>query len=83
MYYTLSCPNCRNLQKMLDDVLPQYPDTFKFSKTLASAPVGMIKSMRLGIHSVPALVIDKKIAFRGVPAKQELINYLNQYKNGK
>ncbi len=64
---------------MLDEVLPQFGDRFKVKQTMANAPIGMIKTLKLGIHSVPALVIDDKIAFREVPTKQDLINKLKLY----
>jgi len=79
IFYTLTCPNCKILQRLLDEVLPTFGAKFVLKKTMANAPLGMIKSMRLGIHSVPALLIDNEIAFKQVPTKQELMNKLNMY----
>ncbi|PKP31325.1 MAG: hypothetical protein CVT99_09245 [Bacteroidetes bacterium HGW-Bacteroidetes-16] len=79
MYYTLTCPNCKVLSRMLDDVLPQFGRKFVLKKTNANMPVGMIKTMKLGIHAVPTLLVDQKIVFRSVPTKQELINILGSY----
>ena len=79
LFYTLTCPNCKILQRMLDETLPDFGDKFVLKKTMANAPLGMIKSMRLGIHSVPALLINNEIAFKQVPTKQELMNKLNIY----
>lgn len=79
MFYTLTCPNCKVLQRMLDDVLPQFENKFKFSKSLANSPFGMIRTMKLGIHAVPTLLINNKIVFRSVPVKEELINKLSNY----
>ncbi len=81
MFYTLTCPNCRILKKMLDEVLPQYGDKFQLKKSLANSPRGMVRTMKLGIHSVPTLLIDNKITFRSVPKKEELINTLNSFIN--
>lgn len=64
---------------MLHDVLPQFGSKFVLKKSLANMPLGMIKTMKLGIHAVPALLIDGKIVFRSVPTKEELINILNSY----
>jgi len=64
---------------MLDDVLPEFGDKFVMKKTMANAPFGMLKTMRLGIHTVPTLLINNEIAFKQVPAKQELIEKLNRY----
>ncbi len=79
MFYTLSCPSCKILQRMLDEVLPTFGDKFVLKKTMANAPLGMIKTMKLGIHAVPALLIDNEIVFKQVPSKQDLINKLNIY----
>jgi len=79
MYYTLTCPNCKILEKMLKEVLPQFEDKFEFKKTLASGPIGYIKSLKLGIHSVPTLLINDKIIFRSVPSKEDLIKVLQSY----
>ena len=79
MFYTLTCPNCKLFKRLLTEVLPEYGDNFEFKTTLASAPLGMIRSMKLGIHTVPTLLIDNTIVFREVPARQELINKLNMY----
>jgi uroporphyrinogen decarboxylase len=79
MFYTLTCPNCKILKRMLDETLPVFGDKFVLKKTMANAPVGMIKTMRLGIHTVPALLINNEIVFKQVPTKQELMNKLNIY----
>jgi len=79
MFYTLTCPNCKILQRVLDETLPEYGDKFLFKKTMANAPLGMIRTMRLGIHTVPALLINNEIAFKQVPTKQELMKKLNNY----
>ncbi len=81
MFYTLMCPNCRTLNNMLREVLPQFGGRFKYSKTLANGPRGMVRSMKFGIHAVPALLIDGRIVFRGVPSKKELIDELNKHAN--
>lgn len=79
MFYTLTCPNCKTLKHMLDDILPDFGDKFEFKRSLANSPIGMIRTMKLGIHAVPAVLINNKIAFRNVPSREELINKLNSY----
>lgn len=79
MFYTLTCPNCRILKRMLNEVLPEFGDKFRLETTLANLPVGMVKTMKLGIYAVPTLLIDNKIVFREVPTKQDLINKLKTY----
>jgi len=79
MFYTLTCPNCKILKRMLEEVLPAFNDQFQFKKSLANSPVGIIRTMKLGIHSVPALLINNEIVFKSVPTKQELIDKLKTY----
>jgi predicted DsbA family dithiol-disulfide isomerase len=79
MIYTMVCPNCRILKKLLDDVLPNYKNKFKFKRILANSPKGYIKTMKMNIHSVPVLLIEGKIVFKEVPTKDELIKTLNSY----
>jgi uroporphyrinogen decarboxylase len=79
MFYTLTCPNCKPLKRLLNEVLPEFGDKFEFKTTLANGPLGMIRTLKLGIHTVPTLLINDVIVFREVPAKQELINKLNMY----
>lgn len=79
MFYTLTCPNCRMLKHMLDEILPQFGDKFELKRSLANTPMGMIRTMKLGIHAVPTVLIDHKIVFRKVPSREELINKLNDY----
>lgn len=79
MFYTLTCPNCRTLKRMLQEVLPEFGEKFRLETTMANLPVGMIRTMKLGIHTVPTLLIDNKIVFREVPTKQDLINKLKIY----
>jgi predicted DsbA family dithiol-disulfide isomerase len=79
LFYTLTCPNCKILQQMLDEALSGYGDKFVMKKTMANGPIGMFKTMKLGIHTVPTLLIDTEIAFKYVPTKMELIEKLNRY----
>ncbi len=79
MFYTLTCPNCKTLKQILKDVLPEFVDKFELKTTLANGPIGMVRTMKLGIHAVPTLLINNEIVFRSVPTKQELINKLNTY----
>lgn len=79
MFYTFTCPNCRVLKRMLQEVLPEFGDKFKMVTTLANMPVGMIRTMKLGIYAVPTLLIDNAVVFREVPSKQTLLNKLKMY----
>jgi uroporphyrinogen decarboxylase len=79
MFHTFTCPNCRILKRMLREVLPEFGDKFKLETTAANLPAGMFRTMKLGVYSVPTLLIDNKIVFREVPSKQDLIDKLKMY----
>lgn len=79
LFYTLTCPNCKIMKRLLDEVLKEYGNKFELKQTLANMPIGMVRTMKLGIHSIPTLLINDEIAFRSVPTKQELIDKLNKY----
>jgi hypothetical protein len=64
---------------MLQEVMPEFGDKFKLVTTMANLPVGMIRTMKLGIYAVPTLLIDDKIVYKEVPSKQDLINKLKMY----
>ncbi len=64
---------------MLNEILPDFGNKFELKKTLANSPMGFIRTTKLGIHSVPTLLINDQIVFKGVPSKQELINKLKIY----
>jgi len=73
MIYTITCPNCRLMKRMLDEVLPGYGDRFVLKQSMASSPLGYIRTLRMGIFTVPTLLINNEITFRNVPPKEELI----------
>jgi predicted DsbA family dithiol-disulfide isomerase len=79
LFYTLTCPNCKLMKQMLKEVLPQFEEKFSLKTTLANSPSGMIRTMKLGIHTVPTLLIDNKVVFKSVPTKEELIEKLKNY----
>jgi len=59
MFYTLTCHNYKTLKRLLNKVLPIYKNKFEIKQTMANMPAGMFKTMKLGIHSVPALLINR------------------------
>ena len=79
MFYSFTCPNCNLMKRRLEEVLPQYGNKFELKRSHASSPMGLIKTMKYGIHAVPALMIDKEVVFRSVPTKEELTQKLNSY----
>ena len=79
LFYTLSCPNCKLMKHLLKEVLPYFGEKFELITSLANSPIGMFRTMKMGIHAVPTLIINNEIAFRSVPSKEQLIQKLNQY----
>ena len=79
MFYTFTCPNCKIMKRMLDEALPQFGNKFELRRSHANSPTGMIKTLKLGIYTVPTLLIDNNIVFRSVPTKEELIEKLSSY----
>ncbi|PKP08299.1 MAG: hypothetical protein CVU09_16395 [Bacteroidetes bacterium HGW-Bacteroidetes-4] len=79
MFYSLTCPNCKIMKRLIGEVLKEYGNKFELKQTMVNMPAGMLKTMKLGIHTVPTLLINDEIAFRSVPTKQELTNKLNEY----
>lgn len=79
LFYTLTCPNCKLMKHLLKEVLPEFGPQFELKTSLANAPVGFLRTMKLGIHSVPTVVINNEIVFRSVPSKAELIQKLKSY----
>jgi len=80
LFYTLSCPNCKTLEKLLNQVLPEFNEFFELKKTLANSPKGYFKTLKLGIHSVTTLLINNEIVFRNVPEKNQLKESLTKFK---
>ena len=79
LYYTRVCPSCKAMQHLLDEVLPAYGERFRLKRTLASGPLGYLKTMKLGIHAVPALLINDAIVFRSLPSRQLLKETLDSF----
>jgi thiol-disulfide isomerase/thioredoxin len=79
LFYTLTCPNCKVMKNLLNEVLPEFNGKFEVKQILANLPLGIYKTLKLNIHSVPAIVINNEVIFKKVPAKEELINKLKTY----
>ena len=77
LFYGITCPYCRTAKRLLNKILNEHPGKFSLKQTLISSPKGMIRRYKLGIHAVPAILIDGEIVFRGLPEEEELKNVLN------
>lgn len=63
---------------MLKEILPEFGDQITLKETLISTPSGWLKSFKLGIHSVPVLLLNDEILFKSLPTKNELHNKLKE-----
>ena len=77
LYYGLLCPYCKTARAAIKKIMDENPEKIKFKQTLISSPTGIINRYKIGIHSVPTILIDGKIVFRGLPEKEELKKELN------
>ncbi len=64
---------------MLEEVLPEFEVKFVSKKSLANSPIGMFRTLKLGIHTATTLLIYNRIVYKSVPTKQELIEKLKLY----
>jgi len=65
---TPSCGNCKAVEKMLDDLNISY-----YIIDVTEKPEYL---ERYPIFTAPAIVIDEKLEFTGIPKKQELLEKL-------
>ena len=72
LYYGLLCPYCKTAKILIKKIMNENPGKIRFKQTLISSPTGMINRYKFGIHSVPTILIDGTIVFRGLPEEEEL-----------
>lgn len=77
LFYGITCPYCRTAKKLLNKIINEHPGKFRLKQTLTSSPKGLVRRYKLGIHAVPAILIDGEIVFRGLPEEEELRKVLN------
>ena len=83
LFYGLICPYCKTAKAMLKKIMNENPGKFRLKQTLISSPSGMISRYRLGIHAVPAVLMNGEIIFRGLPSEEELRETLGLQKKEK
>lgn len=73
-----SCPNCKKLEKLTEEVVSENNYNAEISKVEDIAQI-----MNYGIMRTPALVFDEKVVVSGrVPSKEEIKNLINKHING-
>ncbi len=78
LFYGLVCPHCKTLKKMLKNFLTKENKNYVLKETLISSPIGMIKSFKKNIHSVPTLLLNDKVIFRYLPTEEEFIKKIKK-----
>lgn len=77
LFYGITCHYCRTAKQLLKNIIEENPGKVRLKQTLISSPKGMIRRYKLGIHAVPAILIDGEIVFRSLPEEEELRKKLN------
>ena len=63
------CPACGKAQRMLHQIVPEYPDVELREIHILDAPERVVE---YGVFSTPFIVMDGHVEFVGVPREQEL-----------
>jgi small redox-active disulfide protein 1 len=69
LFYNPTCPRCSLAKKLTKKVLKKYPQV-EYEEVNAFERQDRV--LELGFRTVPAIVIDGKLWFTGVPTKKEL-----------
>ena len=72
VFYSEMCPYCPAAIKLVHEVNAKFSDII-VEEVNTSTSEGMAKTEKYQIFSVPTIVINGKVAFVGVPNKDELI----------
>ena len=72
------CPKCKTLEKITSEVVSE--NGFDANVTKVE---DIVEIMKYNIFSTPALVINEKVAFKGmIPAKEEIKKHIENAING-
>lgn len=72
VFYTEMCPYCPAALELVRKVSAKFSDII-VEEVNASTSEGMARADEYQIFSVPTIVINGKVAFVGVPDKEELV----------
>jgi len=68
--FTAGCPLCNMAVSMLKDILPE--DVEMRIYNIAADRKAYEKALQYKVKAVPAVVVDGKLAFQGVPGRSTL-----------
>ncbi len=69
LVYTTTCQYCPSAKKLFKDLQKQYK--FEYEEIDAISPKGQELVGRFSIMAVPTIIVDDKVAFVGVPARDK------------
>jgi small redox-active disulfide protein 1 len=76
VFYTPTCPYCPMAKKVVKEVAPQFGSKVEVEEV--NAWENQERTAQYGIMSVPAIVINGKVKFVGVPQKDDLIKAIKE-----
>lgn len=63
------CPICQATKKLWNELRKEY--RFDYEEVNLTSPTGMEYVKKYALHSVPATLIDDKVAFFGLPEREK------------
>ncbi len=73
-FYSVTCPYCPAALKMVQEAKKLYPDDIEVFKIDTQSDFGQAQVQLYSIQGTPAIAINGKIVFRGVPPSQNALN---------
>ena len=78
MFYTPTCPYCPYAIEVVRRVIPQFGDKVQVEEVNAWTPDGQLRAAKYRVYAVPAIAIDGRVRFVGVPNEEELAKVLKE-----
>lgn len=76
LYRTALCPRCKKAQRILQDLLPQYPS---FDLNIVEVATQPIKSFRAGVRMIPALQCEGEILSGIILDEKRICDFLQRH----
>lgn len=76
VFYTPTCPYCPGAKKLVREVAPSFEGAVEVEEVNAWEEQERVA--KYGITGVPAIVIDGKLRFVGVPNREDLVKAIKE-----
>ncbi len=83
VFTSRSCPYCPAALEIVKEIEGEVGDLIEWQEIDTSDDLGRTKAIAHGIRSVPAIVINSKLSFVGVPVKEELTAAIEELSENK